>query len=100
MAELATYIPLTDAARRYHLNPHGLKRAVESGRMKAIRVNGSVAVSTDDAQTLSKRQELWMRAASLDGQPIGVEDASKKYNLGTASIYTSIRQGYIRMQDK
>lgn len=95
--ELPTYIPLAEAARRYHLDRQALTHAVESGRMKAIQVKGEITVAEEDIRMAAKRKELWRQVESLDGEPIAIGAAREKYNLGAASLYKWIKLGYVRV---
>ncbi len=95
--ELTSYIPIQEAARRYHIDQRLLTAAIESGTMRAVQVNGDLVVAIEDLNTMSVKQQIWKRVASLDGKPIGIEDAKLKYNLGMASIYNWIKRGYIRI---
>jgi len=94
---LETYIPLKEAARRYGISAKILTHNVEAGIIRAVRVNGGIAVAEEDVQVLSKRDELWERVKHLDGVPIGVEEARRKYHLGAASLNRWIRSKIVRV---
>ncbi len=104
MAELPTYISLADAADRFRVSRTWLTHLVESGKIRAVKLDGGkIAVAEGDVdmtvQHASKRDELWKRVKHLDGNPIGVGDARKKYALGAASLNRWIELGYVRVID-
>ncbi len=84
---LPIYIPRAEAVKRYHVNVGTLARAVESGMIRAVQINGEVAVADEDITALTQRALLWTKVKHLAGVPIGIEDACKKYELGTVNIY-------------
>lgn len=102
MAELPTYITLEEAARRYRIDPQVLAGMVESGKVRAVKVNrGIIAVAEGDVKLISRREELWERVRYLDGIPIGLEEACTKYQLSSPSLYRWISRGYVRvLQDQ
>jgi predicted site-specific integrase-resolvase len=101
LANLRTYIPLSEAVRRYDLDPGILTRMIEDGRIDAVRTNGDIAVAEEDVdrtrKTMSKRDELWRRVRHLDGRPIGLREGCRKYDFSSPSVYNWINKGYIRV---
>jgi predicted site-specific integrase-resolvase len=101
LANLRTYIPLSEAVRRYDLDPGVLTRMIEDGRIDAVRTNGDIAVAEEDVdrtrKTMSKRDELWRRVRHLDGRPIGIRAACNEYGFSTSSLYRWIERDYVRI---
>jgi predicted site-specific integrase-resolvase len=101
LAQLPQYIPLSEAIRRYDLDPSVLTRMIEDGRIDAVKTNGDIAVAEEDVdrtrKTMSKRDELWRRVKHLDGQKIGVNEAAQRYDLSTGSLTRWTQAGYIRI---
>ena len=99
--ELPEYLPLEEAARRYRLSQEMLARAVEDGRIRAVRVNGRILVAGEDIRQISenraKSEEIWEQVKHLDGIPIGISEASSKYGVDSTSIYGWINRGYVRL---
>jgi predicted site-specific integrase-resolvase len=95
--ELPTYIPLSKAARRYRISAKDLTNLIEKGTIRAVKVNGRVAVAEGDVARVVKRDELWQRVKHLDGKPIGMEEACTKYRLSSPSVYRWIELGYVRV---
>jgi hypothetical protein len=101
LVELPRYIPLSEAAYRYDLEPSVLTSMIEDGRIDAVKTNGDIAVAEEDVsearKTMAKREELWRRVQHLDGEPIGIEDAYTKYAMSPSSVYRWMERGYIRI---
>lgn len=51
--ELPRYIPLTEAAQRYNLDHAELTQAVDTGKIVAARLNGTIVVAEADMQALA-----------------------------------------------
>ena len=56
---LPIYIPRAEAVKRYHVNVETLTRTVESGMIRAVQINGEVAVADEDITALTQRALLW-----------------------------------------
>jgi predicted site-specific integrase-resolvase len=101
LSNLRTYISLSEASRRYDLDPAVLTSMIEDGRIDAVKTNGDVAVAEEDVsktqETMAKRDELWRRVQHLDGKPIGINEACDKYDFAPSSLYRWIDKGYIRV---
>jgi predicted site-specific integrase-resolvase len=98
-AELPTYIPVAEATEKYRVGRRELNRLVDSGRVRAVKINGGIAVAEEDVRTTTKRDELWTQVEQLQDVPIGIKEASEKYHLAPTSIYGWIRHGYVRVID-
>jgi predicted site-specific integrase-resolvase len=100
-AQIPRYIPLSEAVRRYDLDPGVLTSLIEDGRIGAVQTNDNIVVAEEDVsktqETMTKRDEFWRRVQHLDGKPIGINEASNKYGFGYGSLYTWINRGYLRV---
>ena len=90
--DLPTYIPLTEAARRYRLDRTALTRLVEAGRIRAVKINGSVAVAQEDIDLATIQIDERLR-----GKPIRVTEAAEKYGVSHANLSRWADAGYIRV---
>ena len=98
VTDLPRYIPLTEAAERYGVSEEVLKRAIESGTIRAVQLDQEVAVAEGDVKQLNVRPEdLWAKVAELDGIPITIEEACEKYDVSKPSIYRWINRGIVRV---
>ena len=90
---LPTYISLNQAATRYGVNVAVLRRAVESGIMRAVRTpEGRILVASKDIPTLSK-----MQFEHLQKQGISISSASQKYNVPHSTLRSWTKQGHIKV---
>ena len=100
MTTLPTYIPLPEAAGRYGLSEAALRRALERGIIRAVRLLGEgIAVADEDVAVVAERDALWAQVSYLDGNSIGIEEACQKYNVSKASVYRWIELEYVRVLD-
>ena len=95
--DLPTYIPLNEATRRYRIGAQALTQMVEKGTIRAVKIDGSMAVAETDIDAMTLRDELWARVKHLDGTAIGVKDARCKYHLGAATLSRWIEDGIVRV---
>lgn len=94
MLDVPTYIPLETAATRCGLDPAVLNRAIDSGTIRAVNVdgNGGLAVAEDDVRVMAIEYD-----DELEGKPIRVTKAAEKYNVTHASLSRWADAGYIRI---
>lgn len=94
-----TYIPLPLAVQKYHLDADRVQKAIENGEIEIAHVEGSA-----DPLLLDESLREWLAArridrtqfAALEGNPISITEAAKKYGLTYQSITHWIEQGHIR----
>ncbi len=96
-AALPVYVPFEESLRRFAVDGETLRQAVERGEVKAITIDGTLAVAEEDVRVLSIRVNLWRQVRHLEGVPIGVRDAYQKYGLSPTTLYRWIESGYIRV---
>src|SRR5690606_5102000 len=78
---------------------------INRGRIRGGKLNGTLALIEEDARRVaelvtdaqSTRQQLRAEVAHLEGQPITVGMAARKYGLTTPSISRWAKAGYIRV---
>jgi predicted site-specific integrase-resolvase len=106
MAELETYIPLPQAAVRFGLAERALRRMVDNGIIRAIKLpDGEVAVSQAEAnEALSREEEaeriaveLRARYRHLRGNQIGVREAGRTYDIPSRTLSRWAHRGIIRI---
>ncbi|HDQ74098.1 MAG TPA: hypothetical protein ENN19_18690 [Chloroflexi bacterium] len=99
-AELLTYIPLSEAAERYRLSAGALSRAVEHGTIKAVKINGDVAVAEEDLREIVDVREAVQVDESLQGKPIRVTEAAEKYEVNQVTLGRWADSGYIHIMKR
>lgn len=100
---LDTYIPISDAARLFHLAESQLYQWVQSGNIRAAMIDttGVVVNEFDIAAQLPKEdQSKYQAVAYLKGQPIGIREASRKYKIPSPTISRWVGKGYIKSLGK
>ena len=93
--DLPTYIPLKEAAERYRLGRGALTSLVESGRIRAVQVNGGVAVAEEDVDIATIRVD-----ESLRGCPIRVTEAAERYGVSQTTLSTWAGKGLIHIIER
>jgi hypothetical protein len=90
---LDRYIPLSQAAKRLGISPAALEGLIDSGNIKAARLNGTIAVAEDELdQIVAINRDQFEH---LRGQAITIAQAAEKYSLGNRTIRAWITRGYI-----
>ena len=87
------YIVLEDACQKYHLEHDHLTRAVERGLVRAIRINGHIAVAEEDVRKL--RDANGEPAAELP-QYIPLAEALRRFRISEEALKEAISSGRIR----
>ncbi len=91
--ERPVYLRVEDAATKYDLEPQFLSRAVERGLVRAIRINGHIAVAEEDVRKLR----------DVNGEPITdlpryipLAEALRRYHISEEALKEVISSGKIR----
>ncbi len=95
--ELPTYIPLDEAVRRYRIDREALTQMVESGKIRAVRIDGRIAMDEKSLEAVEQREILWRQVAHLDQVPITLYQARVKYHVGSVTLYNWIKDGIVRV---
>ncbi len=88
--ELPRYIPLDQAAKQYPVSRAALTQAVETGKIRSVRVNGFIAVAEEDMKVLAVELDK-----KLVGNPIRVTEAAEKYGVSQQNLSRWADAGYI-----
>ncbi len=93
-----TYLPLSQAARKYNISENVLTRMIQDGRIDAAQLpSGELLVSDDGLnQTKTKEQIIEEKFTHLQGQAITISEAAQKYNVPGTTIRNWIKAGYIQ----
>jgi len=96
-----TYITLQEATQKYNLHAQLLTRFIADGKIRGGKLNGTFVLSEKDARQVAKQQatkeDLRSKVVHLEGRPIGVREASRKYSLNSGTISRWAKLGYIRV---
>lgn len=98
---LETYITLQEAEQRFSLDATLLTSMIDRGRIRGGKLNGTFVLLEDDARQMAEqkatKEQMRKKVAHLEGRPIGMREAARKYSLNNASISNWVRAGYIRV---
>src|SRR5512140_1020318 len=93
--QLEQYIPLPQAAKRLKISAASLQGLIDSGNIRAVKLNGTVAVAESELdQIIAITREQFKH---LQGKPITVAEAVEKYNLGQFALRGWINRGYVQI---
>ena len=92
--DLPTYIPLREAAERYGVARKSLTQLVDSGRIRAVKINGGFAVAEEDVIDTTVRREDFEH---LHGLGISIAEASRKYDVPYSTLHGWMERQYIRV---
>lgn len=96
------FIPLSEAAQRFHLPDQKLHQLIRVGIIRSAMVINTIYVSEADVMARIPREERpeYKRYADLDGTPIGISEASRKYGIPHPTISRWIKRGLIHVIGK
>ncbi|GAP07516.1 protein containing helix-turn-helix domain [Anaerolinea thermolimosa] len=110
MLTLPTFIPLSEAARKYGLDEARLRALVEKGKIRAGVIAGEMVVSEDEVKKRAeqergsgaRKEDLpeYQQFSSLSNSYLGINEASKKYRIPYTTLYQWIRRGFISVKGK
>lgn len=97
-SKLPTYIPLEEAAERYHLSKATLTVAIEAGIIRAAKLQQEtgeeIVVAKEDVAQFT--EEL---IASSDEEPrpelVSLNEAARRLGLGLGVVYQWYKQGWL-----
>jgi predicted site-specific integrase-resolvase len=92
--DLPTYILVSEAVNKYNFESDRLNRLVEAGKIRAVQINGGIAVAEEDVSAVS------MKATGQDALNlptyITIGEAAKKYHLEHDTLGCLVRDGKIQ----
>ena len=102
------FVTLQDAAQMVGLPLETLTRLVETDRIRAVRFNGEMLISTRQARKarLLHEDEKAKPCAdkrqfkNLEGNPIHLSEAARKYHIAEQSLSRWVRSGHLRVIGK
>lgn len=97
-SNLERFVTPSLAAGQLGIAPEDVERMIQDGRLRgAILPDGSLGVSQASLQELLPREQLpdYKEFAHLQGEPISISDAARKYELQTSTLTRWMQRGYI-----
>jgi len=104
MVALPTFLPVSEAARKYGLEEARLRQLVETGKIRAGFAMGEMVVNEDEVrgeaveQKGLRKEDLpeYQMHAHWMGIGIGINEAAKEYRIPYVTIYQWMNSGIIR----
>ena len=104
MFTLPTFLPLSEAARKYGLDEAHLRQLVEKGKIRAGVVAGEMVVSEEEVRGEAiqekglRKEDLpeYQKNAHLRGIGIGINEAAKEFQIPYVTIYQWMSSGVIK----
>lgn len=100
---LETYITLQEAVQRFSLDSTLLTTMIDRGRIRGGKLNGTFVLLEDDVRRMAEqgtREQLRSQVAYLEGRPISLGQAARKYGLKHQTLSRWIQAGYIRLKER
>ncbi|MFQ6036944.1 MAG: hypothetical protein ACE5NM_13985 [Sedimentisphaerales bacterium] len=94
--ELETYLTLQEATDKYKISVEVLTQLAESGKIRAVRLDGTIAVAEVDVKTEALLRQAKAKASNLRGKKISLSQAAQTYALNKASLWRWAKRGYIQ----
>ncbi len=95
MGKLEKLIPLPQAAARLGLSAEELTSIIENDIIRAVEHKGEILVPESEVKRTITREQF----KKLEGVPITMSDASRKYGPTVKAIWTWVERGYISKLD-
>lgn len=96
-----TYLPINKAATITKRKSTELQELIASGTIRAIKTSSNkILVNENDLLMMLPKEERFKKYAHLSGKGILVSQASRKYNVTTATISRWIQRGLITVIKK
>ena len=92
VATLPTYISLREAAARYGLSEAALRRGVETGIIRAVRLLGEgIAVADEDVAVVAAQQEAGKEGDEL----VSISEAARKLGISSSIVWEWYNKGWL-----
>jgi predicted site-specific integrase-resolvase len=95
-----TYLPLSDAARKFSLSEKALTQLVKTGKIEAVQLPSGellVAAEYNGGKPLTKQEIISERFSHLRGKTINAYAAQKEYGIRYQNFIKWARSGYIEI---
>jgi hypothetical protein len=105
MFTLPTFLPFSEAARKYGMEEAHLRQLIEKGKIRAGVVAGEMVVSEEEVQKRAEQEQgsgikkenlpEYQKHAHLQGVGIGIAEAARKYDIPTTTLFQWVQRGVI-----
>lgn len=91
MPEFPSYISIEEASRRYRIDREILTQMVESGKIKAVRIDGRVAVEADVLREFLSEQIPARNGKEL----VSISEAARRLGLNVSTVWWWYKHGWL-----
>jgi len=88
---LPTYIPLNRAAEQYNVASQLLRRAVESGIIRAVKINEEVIVADEDVAVVAAQ----VQAKDQGDELVSISEAGRRLDIPAGTVYQWYKYGWL-----
>ncbi len=88
---LPTYTSLVEAAQRYQVSAETLTRAVESGMLRAVQINGEIAVADEDVAVVAAQ----MQVTNEPDDKVSISEAARKLQINSGIVWWWYKHGWL-----
>ncbi len=100
MVTLPTFVPVSEAARKYGLEEAHLRVLVEKGKIRAGVIAGEMVVSEDEVRgEIQQKEDLpeYRQFDHLKGNAIYILKAAEDYKVPFSTLRGWVKRGYIKI---
>ncbi len=100
---LDIYVPPWQAARQLGMDMDTISQAIHEGRLHAaVMTDGTIGISQQSVNALLPRESLpeYLESKELQGVPISINEAGRKYHLNTSTLTRWMQRGLIAQLGK
>ena len=94
------YLPLAEAVSRYRIAPEKLSQWIGAGKVRVKKLRGVTLVVEKEVKREAVIRQARENYLDLEGRPIRVMDAARKYGILQRTLSRWASRGYIRILDK
>lgn len=90
---MESYLPIYEAANITRRTVFDLKELAENGKIKSVMLNNDILLRVSDVMAMQPTEDY----SDLEGQPIGIGEAARKYHIHQQTISRWKDKGLVRV---
>jgi predicted site-specific integrase-resolvase len=91
------YLLLEEAALRRGISPEALSKLVESGKIRAVKINGKMAVAVKDSEIASV---LAILDDGKDDELVSISEAARRLGIYSCLVSNWVKYGWVKVQGR
>jgi predicted site-specific integrase-resolvase len=85
------YILISEATKILNVSANELDKLARGGKIKTVLLHDEILLRKSDIMAMQPKENF----AALEGNPIGIGEASRKYKIAQPTISRWVQKGYI-----